>query len=127
MSEGSAFEQIVIDTLKQHTNALGEVKDEIVAVGAVAQQTLGQATKTNGRVDSLEEWRAGIDMWRRGLADGELAAAAFEEGAESVRQGWRRRVTAAWSRVERPVMYGLGLLLFGLGIRVGAWFVGGPW
>lgn len=55
VADSDAFEQLVIETLKQHTQAFDEVKHEVVAVGSVAQRTLEQATRTNGRVNGHDE------------------------------------------------------------------------
>lgn len=54
MTDETAFQQLVIDTLNVLTQGYKEIKQELIAVGMTAQQTLQQATKTNGRVDQLE-------------------------------------------------------------------------
>lgn len=120
MSE-SAFEQLVIDSLR-------ELKAEIVAVGATAEQGLNialktyeQAKETNGRVTLLETWQDQFED------DGENAA-SFEAGRESVKRENQALLERAWGRIEKPFIYGASALLVGIGIRLGAWFLGDiPW
>lgn len=56
----SAFELLVIRHLDGLTDGQEEQKKELVAVGLIAEQTLKQATLTNGRVSELEAWKNAV-------------------------------------------------------------------
>lgn len=72
--------------------SVAEVKEEQVAQGLIGEQTLQQATRTNGRVDRAEEWQRLHD--RTHSADEKLEASAlgFDAGRQSVRDGDRALV-----------------------------------
>ena len=60
-------------------DSIGEVKGELVALGVTGQQTLAQATKTNGRMDKAEDRLMAVE---RSLELG----AARAEGRKEQRQ-----------------------------------------
>lgn len=126
MSE-SAFEQLVISRLDQLQKGHDEIKEEIVAVGKIAEQaltvssqTLVQATATNGRVTLLEGWQDSFE-------DETEVGEAFAAGRKSVRDGDRALLRKALGMLAKWSPYAAGALLLGVGIRLGAWFIGGPW
>ena len=43
-------------------DSISEVKGELVAVGSTTQQTLAQATKTNGRMDRAEDRLQAVEL-----------------------------------------------------------------
>ena len=71
----------------------------------------------NGQIGRLTKWKEEME-----LADAK--AASFAQGEQAVRLAARTRVTAIWEKVEKPVVYGAGMLVFGAGIRVGAFLLG---
>ena len=126
MSE-SAFEQIVISRLDRLQAGHDEIKGEIVAVQAqatethrIALQTLEQAKETNGRVTLLEGWQDSFE-------DETEVGEAFAAGRKSVRDGDRAMAVKIGRLLGKWAPYGLAALLVGLGIRLGAWFLGGVW
>lgn len=123
MSE-TAFEQLVIEQLRVLARGHEEIKEEIVAVGMVSQQTLTQATRTNGRVDRLEAWQAKHRAFHEAEKAEASEALSFAAGAASERDRARRWVTSLWGHIDRYVIGGLFFLLVGVGIRLGSWFLG---
>lgn len=126
MSE-SAFEQLVINRLDQLQKGHDEIKGEIVAVGRIAEQaltvstqTLVQAKETNGRVTLLEGWQDSFE-------DETDVGEAFAAGRKSVRDGDMATAVKIGKLLGKWAPYGLAALLVGLGIRLGAWFLGGVW
>ena len=126
MSE-TAFERLVISQLQSLQESHKEIKEEIVAVGTIAEQalhvasqTLVQATATNGRVADLEGWQDSFE-------DEKEVGAAYAAGRKSVRDGDRAMLQKLWWLVAKYGPYAVGLLTFGLGVRLGAWLIGGPW
>ena len=126
MSE-SAFEQLVISRLDQLQTGHDEIKAEVVAVGRIAEQalnvsaqTLKQAMETNGRVTLLEGWQDSFE-------DETDVGEAFAAGRKSVRDGDRAMAVKLGRLLGKWAPYGLAALLVGLGIRLGAWFLGGVW
>lgn len=108
-------------------SAVAEVKEEQVAQGLIGEQTLNQATKTNGRVDGLEKWASSHDGFHI-AADREVRdAESFDAGVQSERRLVRHVLGHIADRLEKPFMYGLAAVMVGVGIRLGAWFVGGLW
>ena len=86
-----------------------------------------QAKETNGRVTKLEEWQHDHIAAHDGDEQEAREAQSFEAGRESERNRLRHVLGEVLDRVERPLMYGLAGVLVGVGIRLGAWFVGGLW
>lgn len=126
MSE-SAFEQLVISRLSDLAEGHKEIKAELVAVQlradqthTIATQTLEQAKVTNGRVTLLENWQDTFE-------DETDVGAAYAAGRQSVRVQDKALIGRIIDRVEKPLMYGVAAILIGVGIRLGAWFVGGIW
>ena len=126
MSE-TAFERLVISQLESLQAGHKEIKEEIVAVGTIAEQalrvasqTLIQATATNGRVAVLEGWQDAFE-------DETEVGAAYAAGRKSVRDGDRAMLQKLWGLIAKYGPYGAGLLVFGVGIRLGSWFIGGLW
>lgn len=105
---------------KQILAGMTEVKAELVTHGLTLEQVLREAQRTNGRISALEAWRQQSEADAR-------EAAAFAAGEESVKREYRSKLELVWDRVERPVVYGIGALMVGVGIRVGAWFIAGTW
>lgn len=93
----------------------------------VTSQTLLQAQATNGRVSRLEDWQDGHISAHDGAEHEAREAERFEAGRESERRRVRHVLGEVMDRIERPLMYGLAAVLVGVGIRLGAWFVGGLW
>ena len=126
MSE-TAFEQLVISRLETLQRGHDEIKREIVAVGTIAEQalnvsaqTLEQAKATNGRVTLLEGWQDSFE-------DETEVGVAFAAGRKSVRDGDRALAVKIGRLLGKWAPYGLAALMVGLGIRLGAWFLGGVW
>ena len=124
---GTAFEQLVITRLESLQKGHEEIKAEIVAVGHTAEQaltvsaqTLEQAKVTNGRVTLLENWQDSFE-------DDTENGASFAAGRQSVRDGDKAMARKLISLVGKYAPYGIGALLLGVGMRLGAWFVGGVW
>lgn len=90
-------------------NALSEVKGEIVAVGATAERTLRQATKTNGRVDTLEDR---VDQHRNEHHDAELIALTRRKQREEVRRAVFGLARATENRLVTGVVL-VGLVVLG--------------
>lgn len=107
--------------------SVAEVKAEQVSQGIIGERTLNQATKTNGRVDGLEAWAAAHDGEHSAAEREAREAQSFDAGVQSERRRFRHLFGAVMDRVERPLMYGLAAVLVGVGIRLGAWFIGGLW
>lgn len=103
---------------KQILDGMREMKGELAAHGLTLEQVLREARRTNGRISALEE---GQERFEQEARD----AAAFAAGEESVKREYRSKLELVWDRVERPVVYGSGAVLVGVGIRIGAWFLGG--
>lgn len=101
-------------------SGMAELKSEVVAVGSTAERTLNQATRTNGRVDKAE--RDIEELQRRILHED-----AVNEGRAEIRAANRTRFMAIWDRAEKPVITGAMMLVFGVGLRIGAFLLGGPW
>lgn len=93
----------------------------------VTSQTLLQAKETNGRVTAIEDWKRAHVAAHDGAEQEALKAERFEAGRESERRRLRHVLAEVGDRVERPLMYGLAAVLVGVGIRLGAWFIGGLW
>lgn len=123
----TAFEQLVISRLVDLAHGHDEIKHEIVAVGRIAEQaltvssqTLKQAELTNGRVALLEGWQDSFE-------DETDVGEAFAAGRRSRRE---EDMAVAWKVgkfISKYTPYGAGAILIGIGIRIGAWFIGGVW
>lgn len=111
------------DKLDQGIEAIGEVKREQVAQGLVGEQTLVQATKTNGRMDRAEQWQRDHEGVH-GVAE---RAAGREQGYDDRKADEVAMLRKVGAMVGKWGPYGLLVLLAGIGIRIGAWFVGGAW
>lgn len=123
----TSFEQLVISRLDQLQKGHDEIKAEVVAVGKIAEQalnvsaqTLKQAMETNGRVTLLEGWQDSFE-------DETEVGEAFAAGRKSVRDGDMATAVKLGKLLGKWAPYGLAALLVGLGIRLGAWFLGGVW
>lgn len=105
VAEQSAFEQLVIETLKQHTQAFDEVKHEVVAVGSVAQRTLEQATRTNGRVNGHDVALAAmldrLESLESRNRDADLVASARKEQRQEDRE--KVKTAVDWARDVWPL------------------------
>lgn len=103
----SAFEQLVIATLR-------EVKEEIIAVGSIAEQALtvssqtyNEAKKTNGRVTDLEAFKAAhTDVHLRDMAN-LREAESYAAGAQSERARAKSILARIWGAIRTPVLAGL--------------------
>jgi len=110
----SAFEQLVIAQLGQLAKGHEEIKGELVAGQMQAEQThrlvvqtLAQATETNGRVTSLEGWKAQhTDIHIRDMAD-EREAQSYAAGAQSERARAKSILARIWGAIRTPVLTGL--------------------
>lgn len=76
--------------------------------------------RQNGGVAKALEWMNAHDARTKSEADIAL-------GGQMVKDKARSRAQAVWAKIEKPVIYGVGLVLFGFGVRLGAFFIGGPW
>lgn len=103
MSE-PGFESIVIEWLKKLDAGQGELKEEVVANQAISERTLLQATKTNGRVDALEDTVA----YLQGLQhDAEVSNAARQQQRQEVKAAAFGVVRA----LDNKIVTGIILLL----------------
>lgn len=103
-------------SVDQTVSGLGEMKATLRLHGATLDRVLVQTTKTNGRVDALEDR---VDMIERR----ELREASIADGREQQREAYRSTVTRALELVWSPLGKGAGalaLLLAGWAIR-GFW------
>ena len=80
----------------------------------------GRVDLQNGGVARAIEWMNAHDTRLKSEAD-------IAMGEKNVKDKARNRIEALWGRVEKPIIYGTGLILFGFGLRLGAFFIGGPW
>ena len=65
MSDETTMWPLVLSRLNELSDALSEVKAEVVAVGGTSERTLVQATKTNGRMDAAESRLNSIELAAR--------------------------------------------------------------
>ena len=116
----NAFEELVIETLK-------EVKGELVALGGkteqavtIAAKTLEQATQTNGRVTSLEGWKSQhTDVHLRDMAD-LRESESYQAGRDAERAKAKRSLAKLWNIIRPPVLTGV---FIGITWAVGAVFL----
>lgn len=122
MSDGSnAFEQLVIESLK-------EMKKGIAAVGDLAQQTYQQAARTNGTVADLTRWRAEIEDWRRELEYDGATAHAFAAGRQAQQSAYINGVKRAGAIVASPLLKALAVVsLVTVGFTLGQIREVWPW
>lgn len=116
MAGESAFEQLVIETLKQHTHAFDEVKNEVVAVGTVAQRTLEQATRTNGRVNGHDVAMAAMLDRLEALENRNKVADITASAKKEQRAEDREKVRTAFDTVKDAWPLLAGLLIGGAAI-----------
>ena len=103
---------LVLSRLNELSDALGEVKAEVVAVAGTAERTLVQATKTNGRMDAAESrldkieegsrLEAAIGRGRRAQRDDDLA----------VVRGVRDFANDFWPLILGAALGGAGVVAF---------------
>lgn len=111
------------DKVDTTIEGIAEVKREQVAQGIIGEQTLKQTTQTNGRVTALENWQDKFD-------DETQYSGAYDAGRRSIRDGERALLRKVWSKGEKYVIWSIGGILVGVGIRLGSWYIEGslhPW
>lgn len=98
----SAFETIVIGQLSRLTEGQEEQKKEIVAVGVIAEQTLTQATQTNGRVSRNEARLNAIEAWKEALTEARHEQELIEAEHRRQRQQVKRAAFGLVSALDHP-------------------------
>ena len=81
---------------------------------------LQEDRRRNGHIEDLLSFKHSQEA-------AELAAASMAAGRASQRAKDTATVRSILQRVEKPFFYGAGLLLVGIGARVGAFLIGVPW
>ncbi len=119
VADETAFERLVIEQLTQLQRGHAEIKAEIVAVGTVAQRTLEQATRTNGRVDALETERERVFERIDALEDRNQAADIASRARQQQRQEDREKVRGALDTAKAAWPLALAVLI-GAGVIWGA-------
>lgn len=115
------------DKVDHIVESVGEVKEEQVAQGMIGEQTLRQATQTNGRVNTLETWQRDHDGAHLSVAQEELRARSFSAGLDSRKREERRAAVRVWKAARPYAITAFVALSSGAGARFAAFFVGGGW
>ena len=121
----------MFETIQRQMEAVGkELKDgrQWMAEAAVAHQKV--ATGLEGLSAKVEVQNGGVTRALNWMAshDARMASESdIAKGGQMVKDKARSRAEALWGKIEKPVVYGTGLILFGFGLRLGAFFIGGPW
>ena len=122
-------------------DAIGAVRNEVVRVHTridASDTRLGRVevsmgaleareAERNGSILDIMRWRQGIDERHQVCIFREVSQTAYEDGAEAVKAAARSRVAMVWGHIEKPVIMGAAMLVFGVGLRIGAFFVEVPW
>ena len=112
MSELPGVLPNILSRLDQLADAIGEVKAELVAVGAVGQQTLVQATRTNGRMSDAE---ARMDaMEKRHDKEDNIAVGRRSQRADdlAIIDGVRAFASEFWPMIVGAALGGVGVSAF---------------
>lgn len=122
-------------------DAIGAVRDDIKGInsrlddGAARMQRfdLGlhelvlRETERNGQIKRLTAWREAVELREAHEREALISAESFVAGENAVKARARSKAEAIWDRAEKPVITGAMLLMFGAGIRIAAFLLGGPW
>lgn len=83
MAAPQPFEQFVTEQLIAMASGMAELKGKVAGVGMIAEQTLQQATKTNGRMNEAE---GRLDALEGVNHDEALVAQARKDQVDEVKQ-----------------------------------------
>ena len=102
----------ILTRLDQLADGIGELKAELVAVGTVGQQTLIQATRTNGRMTQAEE-RLTV-MEARHAAEDNVAKGRKDQRADDLKiiDGIRAFASEFWPLIVGAALGGVGVSAF---------------
>ena len=102
----------ILTRLDQLANAIGEVKGELIKVGMVGEQTLTQATKTNGRMTDAEARLAAMEA--RHAKEDNIAAGRKAQRADDIAiiDGVRAFASEFWPMIVGAALGGVGVSAF---------------
>lgn len=121
----------MFDTLQRQIEQVAQRLDagnKWMATADQRHETMANGINTlSSRVDRQNGGVAKALEWMNAHDDRLKDEANVALGGQMVKDKARSRAEAVWAKVEKPVVYGAALLVFGFGLRLGAFFIGGPW
>lgn len=119
--------EIILDAIGHVRAAVQAVDDRLNKVEISTRELAFRERERNGHIADLTRWRETVEMEQAKKREQDLRALGFQEGEQAVKDAARNKALAVWEKAEKPVVYGLAAVLLGLGMRLGAFFIGGPW